>query len=966
MKAILEKIRNSRHRTLVYILCYTALFALCALVVFWYFIVNDKSFIWAGGGGNLDGISQHYTALSYWGSYLRSIFRTFISTGKISIPLYSTSIGLGGDVIQTLSYYVIGDPLTLLSAVVPRAYTEYLYNFLILLRMYLAGLSFSALALHLKKNNWFYTLIASMIYVFSAYALYASVRHPYFTNPMIYFPLIILGAEYIFKGKKPWLFILAIALAGVSNFYFFYMICFLTVIYAAVRVFSFAPKGKRKKIWSYLWRFALYAMLGVMMAFVLFYPSLRTTLASSRLESQSSPVPFLYTLTYYKDFLFTLPSAAGLGTWSFPGHLPLAFFALLLLWLTPKKDKTQITYYLICILMLLIPFFGWLLNGMSYVSNRWIWGYSLLIALICAFQLPKVAHLPKKSWLILGAGVVLFTCAGSFTEQISSYTRVAMIGLLITYIVLLLVYFFAENTARRRRLTRAALLVLVLLQLSDFATVRYDLGGYGTQFVDSGTAYENVLSSQGSALTNVNDTSFYRYEDYFNNDSSKQYNAALINGGNSTDGYFSLNSNYWYELLRSLGDTDTMVQKTQGLDNRTILGALTNVKYFTTDEDKSAGVLPYGYNRTPLFTAELTNHQLYRASAYRGDLELTNTYEYYKNEQALPLGYTYSQYITRSEYDALSYTDRQTALLYNAVLEDDTETALAKGSVAANSSTIDFSVKLPENEDGEKLVQQQGNTFVTYSSQKIVLDLKNAQPNKETYLILKGAEYIQNDPVTTAKNKGDWEDLLPREQAKLKENSEDYTMPNQVSPTITMFSTAKKLHLYTPSYTYYSGVHDFCINLGYYEEPPQKITIQLPKIGEYTFDIEVVQLDLSDYEAQTDALAAEHLENVVFSDNLITGNITVSEDKLMCLSLPYSPGWTAYVDGKEVPIKQTGVAFMGIELSAGEHTVELRYFTPYLAFGILVSAVGWAVFVIWVIIDLWKNKGKKKQKEGSK
>ena len=45
MKAILEKIRNSRHRTLVYILCYTALFALCALVVFWYFIVNDKSFI---------------------------------------------------------------------------------------------------------------------------------------------------------------------------------------------------------------------------------------------------------------------------------------------------------------------------------------------------------------------------------------------------------------------------------------------------------------------------------------------------------------------------------------------------------------------------------------------------------------------------------------------------------------------------------------------------------------------------------------------------------------------------------------------------------------------------------------------------------------------------------------------------------------------------------------------------------
>ena len=110
------------------------------------------------------------------------------------------------------------------------------------------------------------------------------------------------------------------------------------------------------------------------------------------------------------------------------------------------------------------------------------------------------------------------------------------------------------------------------------------------------------------------------------------------------------------------------------------------------------------------------------------------------------------------------------------------------------------------------------------------------------------------------------------------------------------------------------------------------------------------------------ALAEEPLENVAFADNQITGTITVSQDKLLCIPLPYSPGWTAYVDGQPAEICKTDLAFMGIELAAGEHTVELRYFTPYLGFGILLSGLGWSIFIIWFLIDLRKRK----QKEGSK
>ena len=953
-----QKLKNAKHPIAAYILCYTALFALCSLLVFCQFILCGKSFVWRSGGGNLDGISQHYIALSYWGTYLRDIVTTLFTEGRLSIPLFDTSIGMGADVIQTLSYYVIGDPLTLLSALVPRAYTEYLYNFLILLRLYLAGLSFSAFALHLKKDNRFFTLISSQIYIFSGYALYAAVRHPYFSNPMIYFPLVLLGAEYIFGGKKPWIFILSVALAGLSNFYFFYMICILTVLYVLVRMFDYCPKGQRKKIVSYLWRFALFAVLGVMMACVLFYPSVRTTLASSRQDGGGN-IPALYDLDYYLNFIFTLPTAAGQGDWDFHGHLPLSLLALVLLWMTPKKEnKTEKRLLILCTLLLLIPACGWLLNGMAYVSNRWVWGFNLLVACICAFRLPDLCTLSKKKWGILTLFAALYAALSIALRLSNNYFRLGILGVMISVTAIGAVRLFVQKESLRPLAFKATLLLLVVLQAADFGMARYDRGGYVDDFMYSGTCYENVLEAQAQPLVDLNDTTYHRYEDFFEDKSSRQKNAALVNGGMSTNCYYSLASDGWYELLRSLGHRDTLVQKQLGLDGRTILGALSNVKYYTTTEKHAAFSVPYGYSDAPLFTRWIKNSDLYRRDA-TGEWEEKLKFVYYRNENALPLGYTYDRYITRAEYDALSYTDRQATLLYNAVLEEDSA-LLAKGETVTASTTPEITITCGNG------VSRQGDTFVTYKKGYIYIEIHNAAPGKETYLSFENLQIRQVDPVTRMKNKGVWEDLLPQEQREYMESAKRFSPDSVFDLTAKMGDLCKFISYRSPDHVYYPGVHDFSVNLGYNETAPTKIRITLPTHGEYTLEnITVTQLDLSGYEAQTDKLAKEHLENVVISDNLITGNITVSENKLMCISLPFSPGWRAYVDGKEVEIQQTDIAFMGIELEAGAHEIQLKYFTPYLAFGILVSLAGWSIFIVWFILDRFQNK-KKQQKEGSK
>jgi len=954
MKELIAKISASKHRTLWFIAAYTVLFSVCALAVLCHFIIKGKSLVWGGLSGNIDGISQHYIALSYWGTYLIDIVRTLFTEGRLSIPLFDTSIGMGSDVIQTLSYYVIGDPLTLLSALVPRAYTEYLYDFLIVLRLYLAGLSFSAFALHFKKNNRFFTLIGSMVYVFSAYALFAAVRHPYFSNPMIYFPLVLLGAEYIFKGKKPWLFILSVTLAGVSNFYFFYMICILTVLYVLVRVFDFCPKGQRKRIWSYLWRFALYAILAVMMASVLLYPSLRTTLASSRQEGGGS-LPLLYELSHYLKYIFSMPAAVGLGEWDFHGHLPLSMLAIALLWMTPKKEnKTEKRLFLVCTVILLVPAFGWFLNGMAYVSNRWVWGYNLLVACICAFRLPHLPALSKKKWAILAAGALLFAYLSSWLELTSNYYRLGTYGVLTTVLLCGAVFLLIQKKEARNLLYRGALLLLVLLQCADFGKVRYDIGGYADDFIDSGECYNNVTEAQSAPLQTLGDTSFYRYEDDFEGNGSRQKNAALVNGGMSTNVYYSLASDSWHELLRSLGHRDIMVQKQLGLDNRTIPGALANVKYFTVRAGYGDGRVPYGYNATPALQTWIKNSDYYRGDA-SGKWTKTFCYNSFVNDNALPLGYTYDSYLTREQYDSLSYVDRQKALLYNAVLEEDS-TLLKKGSLPETTEPLDITVTTGKN------VERRGDTFVAYKSDFIEIEIKNAAPNKETYLSFDNVDFVQRDPVTRLKEQELWEKLLPAEKRKYQEAANEFLAEQATTMTLKMNDVEKLVTYYTEDYTYYAGVHDYSVNLGYHKDAPTVIRIELPGHGEYTLgSLTVTQLDFDGYEEQIKKLAAEHLEIVEMADNRISGTITVSENKLMCISLPHSPGWRAYVDGKEVEILKTDLAFMGLELEAGTHTIELRYFTPYFAFGILLSVIGWSIFVIWIALDFYKRKKQKGQ-----
>ena len=76
-------------------------------------------------------------------------------------------------------------------------------------------------------------------------------------------------------------------------------------------------------------------------------------------------------------------------------------------------------------------------------------------------------------------------------------------------------------------------------------------------------------------------------------------------------------------------------------------------------------------------------------------------------------------------------------------------------------------------------------------------------------------------------------------------------------------------------------------------------------------------------------LGEEALENVKMGTNEIAGNISISKKKALVLSVPYSKGFTAYVDGKETKLQKANTMFMALELEPGSHEIRLTYCTPY-------------------------------------
>lgn len=112
------------------------------------------------------------------------------------------------------------------------------------------------------------------------------------------------------------------------------------------------------------------------------------------------------------------------------------------------------------------------------------------------------------------------------------------------------------------------------------------------------------------------------------------------------------------------------------------------------------------------------------------------------------------------------------------------------------------------------------------------------------------------------------------------------------------------------------------------------------------------------YDQVYDILNDNLLQVSEYKDGYVKGSIDMPEDKILFTSIPYDKGWKLFVDGKEAPYYAIGEAFIGADIPAGVHRLELIYTPSGLYVGIIVSLASWGMLLLYILATNDKKEEK--------
>ena len=941
---------------------YTLVFALTALLTYIYFIINSKSFVW-----HVDGYDQHVIALSYYGQWLRQIVRSVFIEHTFTFPMWNFTIGYGGDVLTTFNYYVIGDPLNLLSVAVPTRFTEFLYAFLILVRMYLAGVFFMYYTRErgVRGNG---RVVGAIIYVFCVYAIHSGVRHPFFILPMIFLPLVLAGLEKILKGKKPYLFIVSIAICVISNFYFFYMVAIITVVYALVRVI-YLYRDEKPKIFTTLLKLLGFSLVGVSIACVLFIPTVLIFIQDSR-TIEGGIVPIVYEFKYYQKLLSGMISNDSSGHWNYIGVSPIALVGAY--YAFHKRDVQKIILFVVSLIVMLVPFLGSFMNGMSYACNRWIWAYVFLCAYTVAYYWKEIISIKvfthKKLTVFLMIYFVLILVMRNTRKES------VIFQILLFSVMLFLLSFINNHKTKWFKYKIRIIFVFVIagIALNAFYIFSVTEGNYVSEFIAMGEVYPSYESTISNDIKNhVEDKSFYRFsstdDEYLNNkDMNMKVNVVLKNSiySDISNKYFKLDNasntstifnrngiGYYWSLgniniqnyLREIDNKEYGLFYYYGNDQRTILSSLSSVKYFVAEEGEVAKV-PYGYKLIDIYFKYAPNMLRNKKVNKKTRVQNSADYNIYENQYAMPLGYTYDNTVTEKQASKFDGIKKEELMLESAIVEKEDNLARSN-EFKSTDKKLKYTV---ETNDKDYVKISKNQIVVNRGQSKIDLHIDCA-PKKNLFVNFKNFTFAQKSEMDANKNM--YDTLSVGEQNLISNKYRYYTEDDYSRIYVSCGEVNKLLLNYRDDKSYFNNRKNFAINMCYSDDARDKVTITFEQPGTYRFDdIEVVEQSFDGYEEKVNALRKNSLENVKIKTNKITGDISLDNEKLLCLNIPYSDGWKLKVDGKETRLKKVNYMNSGVILKAGKHKIELTYCTPGVKIGLLLTIVGILVLLIIIIV----------------
>lgn len=837
-----------------------------------------------------DGYRQYFPALRY----LISCYR------NLNLPMVDYSVGQGEDVITTFANYGLGDPFSFLAALLPSGGNkgEYVYGFLTALRLYCSGAAFWGYCEGMKQNRRM-MVYGALTYSFCGFALW-SVKDPFFLNAMIYLPFVLLGIEWVLKKRNPLLLVFSVFFSIMSSYYFFYMIVIAAVCYFVSRcVMKYGWKGK--VILQAGIRCIVVALGGVMMSGALLLPCVYAYLHSSRGENYVSVSSLLaYPFSYYKNMflhLFTITENDDAGAVSYVSMaVALLLVTALLMWQKEKKYRVLKFCVVFSFLAVASPLVGYIFNGFGYVTNRFMFIPAFLLSLVLVLLLPALLELDKKDKYSLCVIAIVYVLGCCFVTSREGILHTVCMAILLGLTLAVLCVGCLGKWRER--------LFCVLLGLNLVLNGNLLYSTFGTSMSDAymkaGTVQKAYQSP--SVLRTLRSTKALERFDVMT-DRGENPNRAVTGASGFYSGisvYYSVIHSGYAEYMMSMENTPDLMftHRILGNDGRTIMENLSNVRYVVAKEE---ALVPYGYEKV-------------------GDWGKEKLYE---NCCPTSIGYTYDSYVSESAFDKANVFERQETLLHSVVpekgskLEQEMEKKnLTQGVPGSACRSIPFEmsgVKSFEWGEGKVKVKKKNGTF------QIPLKRKN---DCEYYLRLSGLKLEKSDQNTAWAN-------------------------------VSVGNVSKSFLISDSTYDFYFGRNDYLIHLGVLrqEEKNEMLSFRLNGPAVYSLDnIELVEVPVAGVASQVKKLNEESLRNVRMEPNGFSGTLEVSKEKVLCLAVPYSEGYTLFVDGKEVPVGKVNKMYIGALISPGKHDILLKYSTPLIKEGIILTVLGILYTIILCIL----------------
>lgn len=887
------------HSILRYFIGYTLLFLVMIVLIFLPYKLQGKTLIWEA-----DGLGQYVPKVYRFIQYIPEILKDIFS-GNFDFRQYDFTTGLGATV--AISY----DPIYWLYLLFSADHIEKVYNILIIMRYFLAGLSMSCLVLYFKKSH-FAAYTASIVYAFSGYAIYAGTKHGQFLTPMILLPVLVVAMERLVRSRKWYMLTVLVAVSLLCSYYFLYMNTIALGAYFILRIVC----TKEYRSWKIFFERGFIIVgsyiLGASIGIISLFTSFGSYMGSSRsggakLSSFLSTTPLFYRTEWLVDFFTSYISDAFTpGLWLKLGFAPIAMFAIVVLF-TRKNRKELRWLFVIFTACCFFPICGYIFSGFSNVNNRWCYIYAVVVAFILAESLDKMHDLTGKELGIMTAITGMYGLITVFSDKLyvaSVYGAFALLAM--TLVVVFLTN--SDRIAVSKRQFRAAILGITVLTI--FLNARW--------FITSGSGdntHLNTYVSVGDSKKEISDTALKNLdkvpgienEDFYRSTNlvttGDLRSSSMLYGYNDVSIFSSTLNGGVVNYNNAMGNCRWNIVSIYDYNFRTYLNTLASVKYLGVKKDNKA-TIPYGYTKVQ----ETKNKK----------------YSIYENKYALPLGYTYDKIVSVDTVDKYSAAEKQDISMLAAIVEDKDMKKNSNITVADKLPATAKKIKIKKMKlDG---VSIDGDTIKIEKPGATMKFAFEAPANAETYLSLRGDIYSEKDAK---------EHFL---MAKVQAKGVKYDYKFRID-------------------AYRTGQEEYLFNLGYRQGNLTKCTLKFKDVGTLKYkDIAIYSQTMDNYAEKVNALKENSLQNAKADKNTVTGNITVDKDKMLVITLPYQKGWTAYVDGKKTDIQRVNYQYIGINLKKGTHDIKLHYQLPGIKLAFMITGCGVVVFAAIIIFNIVRKR----------